>query len=46
MDARVSNFVVTPRRGKSVEINALWYNALRLMEELMGKRGASPKFYG
>jgi predicted glycogen debranching enzyme len=25
-------FVVTPRRGKPVEINALWYNALRLME--------------
>src|SRR5439155_3665600 len=30
MDAKVENWVVTPRRGKPVEINALWYNALRL----------------
>ena len=30
MDARVQDWVVTPRRGKPVEINALWYNALRL----------------
>lgn len=28
MDAKVQNWVVTPRRGKAVEINALWYNAL------------------
>ena len=32
MDAKVDDWVVTPRRGKPVEINALWYNALRLME--------------
>jgi len=32
MDAKVGDWVVTPRRGKTVEINALWYNALRLME--------------
>jgi predicted glycogen debranching enzyme len=32
MDAKVGNWVVTPRRGKAVEINALWYNALRLLE--------------
>ena len=32
MDAKVDGWVVTPRRGKAVEINALWYNALRLME--------------
>ena len=32
MDAKVGNWVVTPRRGKPVEINALWYNALRCME--------------
>jgi predicted glycogen debranching enzyme len=32
MDAKVDDWVVTPRRGKAVEINALWYNALRLME--------------
>jgi predicted glycogen debranching enzyme len=32
MDAKVNDWVVTPRRGKAVEINALWYNALVLME--------------
>jgi predicted glycogen debranching enzyme len=32
MDAKVGDWVVTPRRGKAVEINALWYNALRLLE--------------
>jgi predicted glycogen debranching enzyme len=32
MDAKVGDWVVTPRRGKSVEINALWYNALLLLE--------------
>lgn len=31
MDAKVEDWVVTPRRGKAVEINALWYNALRLL---------------
>lgn len=35
MDAKVGDWVVTPRRGKAVEINALWYNALRLMEHWM-----------
>lgn len=35
MDARLGDWVVTPRRGKAVEINALWYNALRLMEKWM-----------
>jgi len=33
MDAKVGDWIVTPRRGKAVEINALWYNALKLMEE-------------
>jgi predicted glycogen debranching enzyme len=33
MDAKVDGWVVTPRRGKAVEINALYYNALRLLEE-------------
>jgi predicted glycogen debranching enzyme len=33
MDAKVDDWVVTPRRGKAVEVNALWYNALRLMAE-------------
>ena len=32
MDAKVGDWVVTPRRGKAVEINALFYNALRLLE--------------
>jgi predicted glycogen debranching enzyme len=32
MDAKVDDWVVTPRRGKAVEINALFYNALRLVE--------------
>jgi predicted glycogen debranching enzyme len=32
MDAKVGDWVVTPRRGKAVEINALWYHALRLLE--------------
>ncbi|PYM95928.1 MAG: glycogen debranching protein [Candidatus Rokuibacteriota bacterium] len=31
MDAKVGDWVVTPRAGKAVEINALWYNALRAM---------------
>lgn len=31
MDAKVGDWVVTPREGKAVEINALWYNALRVM---------------
>jgi predicted glycogen debranching enzyme len=33
MDAKVGDWVVTPRTGKAVEINALWYNALRFMAE-------------
>ena len=38
MDAKVGDWVVTPRRGKAVEINALWYNALRLLERLAARR--------
>ena len=34
MDVRVGDWVVTPRHGKPVEINALWYNALKVMEKL------------
>ena len=33
MDAKVGDWVVTPRRGKAVEINALWYNALCLLTQ-------------
>jgi predicted glycogen debranching enzyme len=34
MDAKVGDWVITPRHGKPVEIQALWYNALRVMEDL------------
>jgi predicted glycogen debranching enzyme len=37
MDAKVGDWVVTPRHGKPVEIQALWYNALRVMEQLAGE---------
>lgn len=43
MDAVVDNLVVTPRRGKAVEINALWYNALCLMVEWMERFGEHEK---
>ena len=43
MDAKVDGWVVTPRRGKAVEINALWYNALQLLAGwLEEERSRSP----
>jgi predicted glycogen debranching enzyme len=39
MDAKCDGWVVTPRRGKAVEINALWYNALRLLERWQADGG-------
>jgi predicted glycogen debranching enzyme len=39
MDAKVGDWVVTPRRGKAVEINALWYNALCLLAEWLRDAG-------
>jgi predicted glycogen debranching enzyme len=39
MDAKVGDWVVTPRQGKPVEIQALWYNALRVMEHLAATFG-------
>lgn len=39
MDARVQEWVVTPRIGKPIEINALWYNALRLMGDWCERAG-------
>lgn len=39
MDVRVGTWVVTPRHGKTVEINALWYNALKVMEKLSSRFG-------
>jgi predicted glycogen debranching enzyme len=44
MDAKVDDWVVTPRRGKAVEINGLWYNALKLLEawqQSMGDKTAA-----
>ena len=37
MDAKIGDYVVTPRNGKQVEINSMWYNALMIMCEL-GKK--------
>ncbi len=34
MDAKIGNYVVTPRNGKAVEINSMWYNSLKIMENL------------
>ncbi|HSE91965.1 MAG TPA: amylo-alpha-1,6-glucosidase [Methylomirabilota bacterium] len=39
MDAKVGDWVVTPRAGKPVEINALWYNALRVMAAFARRLG-------
>jgi predicted glycogen debranching enzyme len=39
MDAKVGDWVVTPRRGKAVEINALWFNALKLLEAWLRRAG-------
>ena len=40
MDVRVGEILPTPRHGKPVEINAYWYNALRIMEALGRKAKA------
>lgn len=45
MDAKIGDWVVTPRTGKPVEIQALWYNALRIMEDLTTQADRS-KTYG
>ena len=39
MDAKVDGWVVTPRRGKAVEINALYYNALRILQSFLREEG-------
>ena len=50
MDAKYGDFAFTPRNGKVVEINALWYNSLKIMESLskkyekIGKKIASKKY--
>ncbi len=40
MDAKIDGIAITPRNGKAVEVNSLWYNALKIMEEI------TAKFYG
>jgi predicted glycogen debranching enzyme len=47
MDAKMGDWVVTPRRGKAVEINALWYNALELLANWLRENGdeTSAKLY-
>lgn len=37
MDAKIGDYVVTPRNGKVVELNSLWYNSLKTMEYLAKK---------
>ena len=43
MDAQVQDWVVTPRAGKPVEINALWYNAVRIAADLAERAGHADK---
>jgi len=45
MDAKIGDWVVTPRHGKPVEINGLWINALRCMEWIFGKLGHSTELF-
>ena len=45
MDAKAGNWVVTPRRGKPVEIQALWYNALKLMALWRAELGLDARDY-
>jgi predicted glycogen debranching enzyme len=45
MDAKVGDWVVTPRIGKPIEINALWYNALRTMAQFAQQIGKSHQEY-
>jgi predicted glycogen debranching enzyme len=42
MDAKVGDWVVTPRHGKPVEIQALWYNALCILEDIAARLGDAP----
>ena len=50
MDAKYEGFPATPRNGKAVEINSLWYNALKIMESLskkyekLGKKSQSKEY--
>ena len=44
MDVRVGEILPTPRHGKPVEINAYWYNALCILDNLAGIAGTKPRF--
>ena len=46
MDVRIGDILPTPRHGKPVEINAYWYNALRIMERLAPEMGEAGQSYG
>ncbi|MEW6172362.1 MAG: amylo-alpha-1,6-glucosidase [Bacillota bacterium] len=46
MDAKVGGWVVTPRHGKAVEINALWYNAVCVLESFYHRFGLAFPFAG
>lgn len=39
MDAKYGNYSFTPRNGKTVEVNSMWYNSLKIMQELSNKFG-------
>lgn len=45
MDAKIGDWVITPRTGKAVEINALWYNALSTLADLAEQIGELPHYY-
>ncbi|MES9993117.1 MAG: amylo-alpha-1,6-glucosidase [Candidatus Thiodiazotropha sp.] len=45
MDAKVGEWVVTPRMGKAVEINALWFNALKIMADFAERLGDARQSY-
>jgi predicted glycogen debranching enzyme len=45
MDAKVDDWVVTPRIGKPIEVNALWYNALRSLADFADRLGNDPAPY-
>ncbi|MEO7540087.1 MAG: amylo-alpha-1,6-glucosidase [Pyrinomonadaceae bacterium] len=46
MDAKIGDWVVTPRTGKAVEIQALWYNALQIMADLSVRSGEDQRANG
>ncbi|MBI5392074.1 glycogen debranching enzyme family protein [Candidatus Woesearchaeota archaeon] len=45
MDTKIGDKVITPRHGKAVEVNALWYNALRIMEKISLHFNENPAQY-